>query len=240
MRNVEKLSFILVTPFLLAPRLFKSGTSATASSLVPSLRFHFVPLPYRFVSPKNLKLRSTPFHFVPSQSANAMSGQFIVPSKVFYSFTLIPFLSTPTMLIIKVVHCGPMIVANFLDRYLPGILAVSMNRLFYLVPFGRITGAYSSYSSSQRPDLPSLPTPPLEPFPSFSQSLTLSNRLSINMPAGSSPSTSLSVPIGFFINDNIILGYLVSWFPLLVFTLEVLNFIIQSGILNILYLEYND
>jgi hypothetical protein len=101
------------------------------------------------------------------------------------------------MLIIKVVHSAPMIVANFIDRYLPGILAVSMNRLFYLVPFGRITGAYSSYSSSQRPDLPSLPTPILEPFPSFSQSLTLSNRLSINMPAGSSPSTSLSVAIGF-------------------------------------------
>ena len=109
-----------------------------------------------------------------------------------------------------------MIVANFIDRYLPGILAVSMNRLLYLVPFGCITGAYSSYSSSHRPDLPSLLTPPLEPFPSFSQSLTLSNRLSINMPAGSSPSTSLSVAIRFFIiTDNIIIRYLVPIFPLL-------------------------
>ena len=120
-------------------------------------------------------------------------------------------------------------------------IATGLNRLFYLVPFGRITGAYSSYSSSQRPDLPSLPTPILEPFPSFSQSLTLSNRLSINMPAGSSPSTSLSVAIGFFIiTDNIIIRYLVSSFPLLVFTLEVFNSTIQPGIPSLLYLEYND
>jgi len=114
-RSVEKLSFILVTPFLSKSRSWFEDLLFSANAL-------------------------------PTPSATAMSGQFIVPSKVLYSFTLIPFLSTPTMLIIKVVHCGPMIVANFLDRYLPGILAVSMNRLYYLVPFGRITGAYSSYS----------------------------------------------------------------------------------------------
>ena len=108
------------------------------------------------------------------------AGKFIVPCKVLYSFTLIRIGSTATMVIIKVVHSAPMIVANFIDRYLPGILAVSMNRLLYLVPFGRITGAYSSYSSSHRPDLPSLLTPPLEPFPSFSQSLTLSNIAPLN------------------------------------------------------------
>ena len=61
------------------------------------------------------------------------------------------------------------------------------------------------------------------------------------MPAGSSPSTSLSVAIGFFIiTDNIIIRYLVSSFPLLVFTLEVFNSTIQPGIPSLLYLEYND
>jgi len=129
-RSVEKLSLLLVTPFL----------------------SYQIPLHVQIPSP------------IPA------AGKFIVPSKVLYSFTLIRIGSTATMVIIKVVHSAPMIVANFIDRYLPGILAVSMNRLLYLVPFGRITGAYSSYSSSHRPDLPSLPTPPLEPFPSFDNS----------------------------------------------------------------------
>ena len=64
-RSVEKLSFILVTPFLI-----RSANTPIRSAYAP----------------------------LPTPSANAMSGQFIVPSKVLYSFTLIPFLSTPTML----------------------------------------------------------------------------------------------------------------------------------------------
>ena len=78
----------------------------------------------------------------------------------------------------------------------------------YLVPFGTVTGAYLSYLLSHRPDLSSLLTSPPESFPSISQSSTLSNRLSTNIPAGSSSNTSLSVAVRFFIRDSTISGYL--------------------------------
>ena len=230
-RTVQKLSFILVIPIfifiVIGSGISKGGLGSIRNRIWSNYSLLITSL-YNTSSDSRIKMEFL-----------RLRSEFIVPSKVLYSFSLIPLSCTTTILIIKVIHSNSMIVANFIDCYLLGILAVLMNRLFYLVPFGRIIGAYSSYSSSQRPLFPSLLTPLLEPFPNFSQSLTLSNRLSINMPAGSSLTGLLSVTISFFI-FYVILCNLVSWFPLLTCILEVLNSLLQLGIFILLSIEYNN
>ena len=135
-RSIDKLSLLLVTPFLsdltipIDPRNLRSldptnltipsnrhPSSHHHPSSYPSLRYSNIQLPFQVLDKPSTH----------SASSHSFSLSIIVTSKVLYSFILIRIGSTATMVLIKVVHSASIIVANFIDRYLLGILAVSMN-----------------------------------------------------------------------------------------------------------------
>ena len=77
----------------------------------------------------------------------------------------------------------------------------------------------------------------LEPFSIISQSLTLSNRLSINILAGSLLIPSLSVAVIIF-STYLILCYWISSLYLIIYSFEILNSLVQLFIFNLLSIEY--
>jgi F0F1-type ATP synthase membrane subunit a len=77
----------------------------------------------------------------------------------------------------------------------------------------------------------------LEPFSIISQSLTLSNRLSINILAGSLSISSLSTAVIIFSNYLIINSILIILL-LIIYSFEILNSLVQLFIFNLLSIEY--
>ena len=77
----------------------------------------------------------------------------------------------------------------------------------------------------------------LESFSIISQSLTLSNRLSINILAGSLLISSLSVAVIIF-SIYVIINYLLIILLLIIYSFEILNSLVQLFIFNLLSIEY--
>ena len=139
---------------------------------------------------------------------------------------------------IKVFLTVSMIVGNIIDVYLFGMIAVLISVLLYLWFFGLIIISFllfiflSSLSSFLFIILL------LESFTIFFQSLTLSNRLSINMLCGTLLTSLLSL---FLLSSSItyaITSLILLTFLFIVFSFEILNSSIQLFIFLLLTFEY--
>ena len=97
------------------------------------------------------------------------------------------------MVSIKLFITISMMIGNIIDIYLSGIMIVLINYLMYSGYFGLILCSYLLYLFLTRMELFLIISFMLEPFSIISQSLTLSNRLSINILAGSLSISSLSL-----------------------------------------------
>ena len=103
--------------------------------------------------------------------------------------------------------------------------------------FGLILCSYLLYLFLTRMELFLIISFMLEPFSIISQSLTLSNRLSINILAGSLSISSLSVAViifSIYLIINSILIILLS----IIYSFEILNSLVQLFIFNLLSIEY--
>ena len=126
------------------------------------------------------------------------------------SSVLFPLLSTSigssaTLVSLKVYFSRSMIVGNSTDVYLFGVLAVLMNWFVVFCCFGGVLCSFLFYLFLHRLELFLLVPPLPEHFPSFSQSLTLSNRLSINVLSGSLLIELLNVAVRFFLDSDLFL-----------------------------------
>ena len=77
----------------------------------------------------------------------------------------------------------------------------------------------------------------LEPFSIISQSLTLSNRLSINILAGSLSISSLPLAVIIF-SLYLIINSILIILPLIIYSFEIINSLVQLFIFNLLSIEY--
>ena len=154
---------------------------------------------------------------------------------IYFSFLFISVGSSATLVSLKVYCSCSMIVGNFIDIYLFGLLAVLMNWFFQVFSFGWLLCSFLFYLFLHRLEMFLLVLSLLECFSSLFQSLTLSNRLSINLLSGSLLIELLSVAVRFF------LFWFFFWLFLLwiVFSFEMLNSGIQLFIFSLLHLEYS-
>ena len=86
-----------------------------------------------------------------------------------------------TMVSIKLFITVSMMIGNIIDIYLSGIMIVLINWLMYSGYFGLILCSYLLYLFLTRMELFLIISFMLESFSIISQSLTISNRLSINI-----------------------------------------------------------
>ena len=94
-----------------------------------------------------------------------------------------------------------LIIGNIIDVYLFGIMVVLINRLLYTGYFGTSVSSYPLYLYLTRMELFLIISWLLEPLSIISQSLTLSNRLSINISAGYLSISLLAVAVIVFSED---------------------------------------
>jgi len=78
----------------------------------------------------------------------------------------------------------------------------------------------------------------LEPFSLLSQTITLSNRLSINILAGSLSIQLLSVAVIICSIEYLVINYWISLFYLIIYSFEILNSHVQLFIFTLLSIEY--
>ena len=159
------------------------------------------------------------------------------------------------LLTIKIFITVSMMIGNIIDIYLSGIQVVLINWLLYSRYFGWILSSYLLYLFLTRMELCPIISFILEPFSIMSQSLTLSNRLSINLPAGSLLINPLSIAVVMLISKilallSILMALLVLLVPLLLllmpllatlaflYSFEILNSLIQLFTFNLLSIEY--
>ena len=102
---------------------------------------------------------------------------------------------------------------------------------------GLILVAYLLYLFLTRMELFLIISFMLEPFSIISQSLTLSNRLSINILAGSLSISSLLVVIIIF-SIYLIINSILIILLLIIYSFEILNSFVQLFIFNLLSIEY--
>ena len=141
------------------------------------------------------------------------------------------------MVSIKLFITISMMIGNIIDIYLSGIMIVLINYVMYSGYFGLILCSYLLYLFLTRMELILIISFMLEPFSIISQSLTLSNRLSINILAGSLSISSLSLAVIIFslyliINDILIILLLI------IYSFEIINSLVQLFIFNLLSIEY--
>ena len=103
--------------------------------------------------------------------------------------------------------------------------------------FGLILCSYLLYLFLTRMELFLIISLMLEPFSIISQSLTLSNRLSINILAGSLSISSLSVAVIIFSRYSVINSILIILLSI-IYSFEILNSLVQLFIFNLLSIEY--
>ena len=142
-----------------------------------------------------------------------------------------------TMVSIKLFITVSMMIGNIIDIYLSGIMIVLINWLMYSGYFGLILCSYLLYLFLTRMELFLIISFILESFSIISQSLTLSNRLSINILAGSLLISSLSVTIIIFSGDLLVFAFLIILL-LIIYSFEILNSLVQLFIFNLLSIEY--
>ena len=163
-----------------------------------------------------------------------------VPLLVLLSFLYLAG-SLATLVSIKATLSITMIVGNLIDVYLFGVIAVLMNWWLYYWSYGVVLSSFLFYLFLTRLELFLFLLSLLEAFSMFFQSLTLANRLSINLLAGSLLTSLLSVAVRAFITNrgNFIVGSLIGCFLWIVFSFEILNSSIQLFIFSLLNLEYS-
>ena len=142
-----------------------------------------------------------------------------------------------TMVSIKLFITVSMIISNIIDIYLIGIMIVLINWLMYSGYSGLILVAYLLYLFLTRMELFLIISFMLESFSIISQSLTLSNRLSINILAGSLLISSLSVAVIIF-SIYLIINSILIILLLIIYSFEILNSFVQLFIFNLLSIEY--
>ena len=131
-----------------------------------------------------------------------------------------------TMVSIKLFITISMMIGNIIDIYLSGIMIVLINYVMYSGYFGLILCSYLLYLFLTRMELILIISFMLEPFSIISQSLTLSNRLSINILAGSLSISSLSLAVIIFslyliINDILIILLLIIYsFEIIIYYID--------------------
>lgn len=163
-----------------------------------------------------------------------------VECNVLFSFPSISAGSSASLVSSKVYFSRSTVVGNFIDVYPSGVLAVLMNRFLYCCSFGRLLRPFPFHPFLHRLELFSLVPPLPESFSSFSQSLTLSNRLSINPLPGSSLSSLLLEAIVFLVSSGYwVFRSLIGGFLRIVFPFEMLNSSIQLFTLSLLHSEYS-
>ena len=142
-----------------------------------------------------------------------------------------------TLVSIKIFITVSMMIGNIIDIYLLGIMIVLINWLMYSGYFGLILCSYLLYLFLTRMELFLIISFMLEPFSIISQSLTLSNRLSINILAGSLSISSLSVAVIIF-SIYLIINVILIILLLIIYSFEILNSLVQLFIFNLLSIEY--
>ena len=142
-----------------------------------------------------------------------------------------------TIVSIKILIIVSMMISNIIDIYLSGIMIVLINGLMYSGYFGLIPSPYLSYLFLTKMELSLIIPFMLEPFSIISQSPTLSNRLSINIPAGSLSIQSLSVAIIIFSTYLVIINIVFRLY-LIIYNFEILNSFVQLFIPNLSSIEY--
>ncbi len=156
-------------------------------------------------------------------------------SSIYFSFFFISIGSLSILVSLKIYFYGSMIIGNFIDIYLFGLIVIMINWFIQIFCFGWLLYSFLFYLFLHRLEIFLLVLCLLESFSSFFQSLTLSNRLSINLLSGSLLIELLSVAIRWF------LLYFFFWLFLLwlIFSFEMLNSIIQLFIFSLLFIEYS-
>lgn len=154
------------------------------------------------------------------------------------SFLFLNIGSTALYISIKAFIWISMIVGNIIDIYIYGLIAVLINWLLYYSLFGLICSSFLLYLFSTKIEFFLFILFYLESFSSLFQSLTLANRLSINLLAGSLLIALLSLVVNYIIY-YLILGSLITLFLFIVFLFEILNSCIQLFIFSLLTLEYS-
>jgi len=142
-----------------------------------------------------------------------------------------------TLVSIKIFITISMMIGNIIDIYLLGIMVVLLNWLLYSGYFGLILCSYLLYLFLTRMELFLIILFILESFSIIFQSLTLSNRLSINISAGSLLISSLSIAVIVFSIYLFINLYLIILL-LFIYSFEILNSFVQLLIFNLLSIEY--
>jgi len=131
-----------------------------------------------------------------------------------------------------------MIVGNLIDVYLFGLIAVLINWLCYCTSFGIVSISFLVYRFLTRLEFFLSCLFLLESFSPFFQSLTLSNRLSINLLSGSLLTTLLVTAFRVFFLYFVV-GTLLLAFPSIIFSFEIINSFIQLFIYCLLSMEYS-
>ena len=142
-----------------------------------------------------------------------------------------------TLVSIKIFITVSMMIGNIIDIYLLGIIVILINWLLYNGYFGLILCSYLLYLFLTRMELFLIISFILEPFSIISQSITLSNRLSINILAGSLLISLLSIAVIVF-SIYLIINYLFIILLLTIYSFEILNSFVQLFTFNLLSIEY--
>ena len=138
---------------------------------------------------------------------------------------------------IKIFITVSMISGNIIDIYLLGIMVVYINWLIYSGYFGLIGLSLLLYFFLTKMELFLIIPFLLECFSIIFQSITLSNRLSINILAGSLLIPLLSVTVIIFSN-YLLLVYLISSLYFTIYSFEMINSLVQLFIFTLLCIEY--
>ncbi len=143
-----------------------------------------------------------------------------------------------TLISIKTYITVNMMIANIIDIYLLGIMVVLINWLLYCYYFGLILYSFILYLFLTKIELFLLILFILESFSIIFQSLTISNRFSINILAGSLLISLLSIACIVF-SIYLIIDYLIINLLLLIYLFEILNSFVQLFIFLLLSLSYS-
>ena len=157
----------------------------------------------------------------------------IIISSFYWYFLFISIGILCILVSFKMYLLGSMIIGNFLDIYVFGILAVFINWWIKIYYFSYLLFSYLIYLFLHRIEIFLLILSFLESFSSIFQSLTLSNRLSINLISGSLIIELLLVALRLFLLYFIL--FILIW---IIFNFEILNSGIQLFIFSLLFINY--
>ena len=160
-----------------------------------------------------------------------------VVSSSFISFLFLNIGCTALYISIKLFMSISIIVGNIIDIYIYGLITVLISSFFYYWLYGIIWSSFLLYLFLTKIEYSLFILFYMESFASLFQSITLANRLVINLFAGSLLIALLSITIHYSIYYIIIvLAEILLLF--IVFSFEILNSCIQLFIFSLLTVEY--